>query len=104
VAGGGGEPTGYEWIIQVISIVISWLYYAGLESSSQMGTLGKRLLGLKVTDLEGQPIGFGRATGRYFGKILSAIPLGLGFFMMLADEKKQTWHDKMAGCLVVKER
>jgi len=102
--GSGADMTGVQWITNAISILIGWLYYAGLESSSQMGTLGKKILGLKVTDLEGQRIDFGRATGRHFGKILSAIPLGLGFFMMLADEKKQTWHDKMAGCLVVKER
>lgn len=103
-AGSGGNLSGREWIFNVVGLVIGWLYYAGLESSSQMATLGKRLVGIKVTDLEGRQIDFGRATGRHFGKILSAIPLGLGFFMMLSDPRKQTWHDKMAGCLVVKAR
>ncbi len=79
-----------------------WLYYAGLESSPQRGTFGKRWLGLKVTDRQGRRIGFGRATGRYFGRFLSMMPLYLGFLLMLADSQRQTLHDKMAGCLVVR--
>jgi uncharacterized RDD family membrane protein YckC len=103
-AGGGRDMSAVQSLINVISIVIVWVYYAGLESSSQMATFGKRLLGLKVTDLQGQRIDFGRATGRYFGKILSGLALLIGFFAMLWDDKSQTWHDKMAGCLVVKAR
>lgn len=85
-----------------ISLLIGWLYYAGMESSSRRATIGKSILNLRVTDLQGQPITFGRATGRYFGKILSALPLLLGYFLMISDERKQTWHDKMANCLVLR--
>jgi len=101
---GGSTPTGEEAVFNVIGLVFSWVYYAGLESSAKMSTFGKRLLGLKVTNLQGQRIDFGRATGRYFGKILSALPLALGFITMISDERKQTWHDKMAGCLVLRQR
>lgn len=105
VAGGGitGEQTPEQGLLwNGISIVLTWLYFAGMESSGQMATLGKRALGLRVTDLEGERIGFGRATGRHFGKILSGLALGIGYLVMISDEKKQTWHDKMAGCVVLK--
>jgi len=88
------------WI--VLYYLLGWLYYAGCESSAQRGTLGKRWLGLKVTDLLGRRIGFGRATGRYFARLLSAAPLYLGFLLMLGDPRKQTLHDKMSGCVVVR--
>ena len=84
--------------------LISWLYYALLESSALQATLGKRALGLRVTDLHGQRISFGRATGRYFGKVLSAITLGVGYLMAGFTARKQTLHDLVASCVVVKVR
>lgn len=84
--------------------MISWLYWAGLESSQKQATLGKRALGLKVTDMQGEPISFGRATGRYFGKYLSPLILGIGFLMAGWTAKKQALHDLMAGTLVVKRQ
>lgn len=85
-----------------LSIFIAWFYYASMESSSAQATLGKQALGIKVTDLDGRPITFMRATGRHFAKILSAIPLGIGFLMPIFTERKQALHDMVAGCLVVK--
>jgi uncharacterized RDD family membrane protein YckC len=104
MAGGAGKETGGQLILNGISVLAGWFYFAGLESSAQMATLGKRALGLRVTDLQGQRIDFGRASGRYFGKILSTLALFIGFLTMISDEKKQTWHDKMAGCLVIRQR
>ena len=52
--------------------ICKWLYYALMESSGQQGTLGKMALGIKVTDMNGNRITFGRATGRYFSKIISS--------------------------------
>ena len=89
--------------IVVISAVLKWLYYALLESSSWQATLGKMALGLQVTDLEGRRIGFGRATGRFFAKIISGIILYIGFIMAGFTEKKQALHDMIAGTLVVKK-
>jgi uncharacterized RDD family membrane protein YckC len=87
----------------LISAVLKWLYYALLESSSWQATLGKKALGLEVTDLEGRRIGFGRATGRTFAKIISAMILYIGFLMAGFTEKKQALHDMMAGCLVIRK-
>jgi uncharacterized RDD family membrane protein YckC len=85
-----------------VSILVNWLYSAFLESSENQATLGKRALGLKVTDMNGNRISFANASGRFFGKYVSAIILLIGYLMMLWDDKKQTLHDKMAGTLVVK--
>jgi len=80
----------------------TWLYYALMESSKHQATIGKLALGLKVTDMNGQRISFARATGRYFGKIISGMILLIGYIMAGFTEKKQALHDIMANCLVVK--
>lgn len=85
------------------SVVLDWLYYALMESSSSQATVGKLVMGLKVTDLEGGRINFGRATGRFFGRYISGLILLIGYLMMLWDDRNQTLHDKMAGTLVVKK-
>lgn len=100
----GEDLDGIGPVFNLLGLVIGWLYYALQESSPHMSTFGKRALGLKVTDLNGHPITFGRATGRHFGKILSALALLLGFILMVADPRRQTWHDKMADCLVLSTR
>jgi uncharacterized RDD family membrane protein YckC len=100
-----------EWIplmgmfgrLAAIRFVINWLYYALLESSAWQATLGKKALGLEVTDLEGRRIGFGRASGRFFGKILSTIIIFIGFFMIGFTAKKQGLHDILAGTLVLRK-
>jgi uncharacterized RDD family membrane protein YckC len=86
----------------LVSTVVSWLYYALMESSAKQATLGKMALGIMVTDLEGRRIGFGRATGRYFAKILSALILGIGFLMAAFTARKQGLHDMIAGTLVIR--
>jgi uncharacterized RDD family membrane protein YckC len=88
--------------INGISFLISWMYFALCESSSWQGTVGKKVLGLRVTDLNGQPITFAKATGRHFGKIISALILGIGFIMIAFTDQKQGLHDTMAGTLVLK--
>jgi uncharacterized RDD family membrane protein YckC len=82
--------------------VVIWLYFAGLESSSKQATLGKMALRLAVTDLNGGQLSFGRASVRFWAKILSALPLGIGFLMTLVGEKKQGLHDVIAGSVVVR--
>ena len=85
----------------IISIVLAWLYFAVMESSTKQGTIGKIILGIKVTDIQGERISFSKATGRYFGRIVSVIILMIGFIMIAFTEKKQGLHDMMTGCLVV---
>jgi uncharacterized RDD family membrane protein YckC len=55
------------------NLVIAWLYFSICESQSWQATLGKKIVGIKVTDLNGQRISFARATGRYVSKFLSSI-------------------------------
>jgi uncharacterized RDD family membrane protein YckC len=85
----------------MLKIIISWLYYAILESSKYQATVGKIALGIKVTDLNGARVSFPRATGRYFGKIVSAAIFMIGFLMVAFTEKKQGLHDILAKTLVV---
>ncbi len=90
-------------IINVVSIAIAWLYFAGFEASSKQATPGKMVLGIIVTDVNGSRISFGRASGRFFAKIVSGLILGIGYLMAGFTEKKQALHDMMAGCLVVRK-
>ena len=87
----------------VLAIVIYWLYYALMESSSRQATLGKMAVGIKVTDMNGNRINFMHATGRYFGKIISGAIFFIGYFMIIFTDKKQALHDIMAGTLVVRK-
>jgi uncharacterized RDD family membrane protein YckC len=64
-------------------------------------TPGKALLGLRVVRLDQKKVTFGCAARRCFGYWLSAVPLLLGFVWILADERRQGWHDKLAGTCVV---
>jgi len=91
-------------LIFLIIMVVPWLYWALMESSSHQATLGKMALGLNVTDLKGERLSFGRATGRYFGKFVSELILYIGFMMAGWTAKKQALHDIMAGTLVVKKQ
>jgi len=87
----------------LIRTVLNWLYYALLESSAWQATLGKKALGLEVTDMQGMRISFGRATGRFFAKIISGIILFIGFIMAGFTERKQALHDMIAGTLVIRK-
>ena len=79
-----------------------WLYFALSESSDKQATLGKQAVGIKVTDMDGRRITFVRASGRFFGKIFSALILYIGFMMAGWTAKKQALHDLMADTLVVR--
>jgi uncharacterized RDD family membrane protein YckC len=87
--------------MRVGSILAGWLYGSLLESSSWQGTIGKRVVGLRVTDLSGNRISFAKATGRHFGKILSSLICLVGFIMAAFTEKRQALHDMLAGTLVL---
>jgi uncharacterized RDD family membrane protein YckC len=84
-----------------VTTIVGWLYFAGMESSSRQATIGKSLLGIYVTDLDGNQISFLRATGRYFAKFISAIILLIGFIMAAFTARKQALHDIIASTLVL---
>jgi uncharacterized RDD family membrane protein YckC len=89
-------------VIILSSIVGIWLYHAWLESSAWQGTVGKRLLGLRVTSMTGERISFWHASGRFFGRILGTLPFFAGYLTMLFTERKQALHDLIASTLVVR--
>lgn len=87
------------WFVWVL---VPWLYYVSCECSAWRATPGKLALGLRVTDEYGRRIGFGRATGRFFGKFVSGFILDIGYMLAAWTERKQALHDLMAGCCVVR--
>lgn len=92
-----GETAG-----QGLATLLGLAYFVYLEGSPSGQTVGKRAMNIRVVDAEsGGPIGFGRALLRYVARILSAIPCLLGYFWMLWDSNKQTWHDKLSTNVVV---
>lgn len=98
-----GTTTGIPALSFLIGTVFGWLYYALLESSPKQATLGKQALKIVVSDLNGERISFGRASGRYFSKYLSSLILLIGYIMAAFTQKKQALHDMIAGTLVFKQ-
>jgi uncharacterized RDD family membrane protein YckC len=107
----GHPPSPQEWFGAggmhfhgfVVTQILHWIYYAILESSVWQGTLGKKVLGLEVTDLAGARVSFGRATGRFAGRYVSMLTLGIGYIMAGITQKKQALHDIIAGTLVIRK-
>ncbi|MDP3028608.1 MAG: RDD family protein [Deltaproteobacteria bacterium] len=95
------EATYGIFVAGIASGLINYVYFALFESSSRQATLGKMALEIKVTDIYGSRIKFGRAILRNFGKIISILTLFIGYIMAAFTKKKQALHDMMAGCLVV---
>ncbi len=94
---------GVIFLAATVSLVFTWLYHALMESSEWQATLGKKVLGLVVTDMGGQRVSFGRSTGRHFGKLITnLVPAFIGYIMAGFTEKKQALHDMLAGCLVLR--
>jgi uncharacterized RDD family membrane protein YckC len=86
----------------VVAIALGLSYYGWLEGSPSGQTVGKRAMNIRVYDFRvGGPIGTGRGIGRYFARIVSAIPCLLGYWWMLWDKERQCWHDKLVGSVVV---
>lgn len=88
----------------LVFMAIEIVYFAGL-TAAYGATVGKMVLGLRVVTTNGQKIGFGKAALReIIGKWISGLVFGLGYLWVAFDEKKQGWHDKIAGTYVVKIR
>jgi uncharacterized RDD family membrane protein YckC len=100
---GGPAQNALLLLLYPAVFALGWLYWAGMESSSMQGTLGKRAFGVVVTDLAGRRVSFGRATGRYFGKMLSGMTFYMGFLMAAFTMKRQALHDMLAGTLVLRQ-
>lgn len=105
--GGGDDPfasgAGIALIglIYVVSIGIPLLYFSWMHSSTHQASLGKMAVGIKVVRTNGERISFWRAFGRYWGMVLSALILLIGYLMAGFTERKQALHDMISDTLVV---
>jgi uncharacterized RDD family membrane protein YckC len=84
-------------VLPAIAVILFWVY--------RQATPGKMAIGAKIVDAKtlGKP-STGQLIGRYFAYYLSSIVLLLGFIWVGFDARKQGWHDKLAGTLVVRSR
>ncbi len=86
-----------SWVFPAIAVIIFWIY--------KSATPGKMVVGAKIVDAgTGAPPSTGQCIGRYLGYYLSIFPLFLGFLWIAFDSRKQGFHDKLAGTVVVKTR
>lgn len=86
-----------------LSSLIFAAYYVVCWTSLGAGP-GGRLLGLRIVQRDGSPIGFGKAIIRFLGSIVSSLVISLGYLWAAFDPEKQTWHDKIASTYVVAEK
>jgi uncharacterized RDD family membrane protein YckC len=86
-----------NWILPAIAVILFWIY--------RQATPGKMAIGAKIVDEKtlGKP-STGQLVIRYLGYYVSIIPLMLGILWVGFDARKQGWHDKLAGTLVVRSR
>jgi uncharacterized RDD family membrane protein YckC len=98
--------TGMETLMGLLAWLVltlgPFLYWPVLESSRWQATVGKRIMGLQVTDAHGGRLSFVHALMRMLAKIVSSIPLGLGFVVAAFTARKQALHDLIVRTLVVR--
>ncbi len=86
-----------SWVFPAIAIIVFWIY--------KSATPGKMAISAQIVDAQtGGKASTGQLIGRYFGYYISGIPLGLGIIWVAFDKRKQGWHDKLAGTVVVRIR
>ena len=84
------------YIVPIVATIWFWLRY--------MGTPGKMATKLRIVDAAtGNKMTTGQAIGRYFAYIIAMLPLCLGLIWVGIDKKKQGWHDKLAGTVVIRD-
>lgn len=86
-----------SWVFPFAAAIWFW--------RARQATPGKMALSLHVVDAKtGATMSMGQSIGRYFAYIISIIPLGLGFLWIAFDARKQGWHDKLVGSVVVRSK
>jgi len=84
-------------LLPFIATIWFWLRF--------QATPGKMATNLRLVDAKnGKKISTKQSIGRYFAQIISIIPFGLGYFWIVIDKKNQSWHDKLAGTVVIRSR
>ena len=97
-----GQVRNVGIMASIPSLVIFWIYFSVLHSSEWQASVGKKALGLKVSDKYGNRISFGRATVRYFATILSGWIFLIGYMMVGWTKNKQGLHDMIVETYVVR--
>lgn len=86
-----------SWVLPALAVILFWI--------SKQATPGKMALAMKVVDARtGGKLSVGQSIGRYLGYFVSLLPLSLGILWVGFDKRKQGWHDKLAGTVVVRTR
>lgn len=95
----------FGWVVVpltgTLSVVIFICLYHITFTTVLGQTPGKILMGVRVLTVDGSRVTFWRATLRMFGYVIAMIPFFLGFFWVLIDDRRQGWHDKIAGTFVL---
>jgi uncharacterized RDD family membrane protein YckC len=100
-SGAGASPLAhsehflFEWLLPAVAVIAFWM--------ARQATPGKMLIAARIVDARsgGKPSA-GQAIARYLGYFVSTIPFGLGLIWVGLDDRKQGWHDKIAGTVVVR--
>jgi uncharacterized RDD family membrane protein YckC len=105
IASGGQDTSASAAVlVNLLAIVVPWLYYTIAESSPWQATPGKLLVGLRVVSDAGARISFGRANGRFWAIQVSGLTFGIGYLLCAFTPRKQALHDLISGCCVVSVR
>lgn len=98
------DPRTMEFMIwfHAGALVIRGLYWAGMESSRWQATLGKKMLGLVVVDETGHRAPLRQTSIRFLGRLFCELTFGLGYLLILFDERRQGLHDRLARTFVVR--
>ena len=92
---------GARSIVRNVSLVLYVVYSGVMDASRLQGTLGKWLLGIGVVDCEGGRLTYQQSVLRNSTKVVSFV-LVIGLLVALRTPARQTWHDRVAGTLVVR--
>jgi uncharacterized RDD family membrane protein YckC len=96
-------PGGVGTLIMMLTWLIGPAYFIVMEGMPDGQTLGKKALGIRVVrKSNGAPLGYGLAIGRYLARFVDFLTMGLGLLWAAWDPLHQTFHDKIAGTLVVR--
>ena len=96
-------PSALGGIIMMFTWLIGPAYFVIMEGRPDGQTIGKKATGIRVVrKANGAPLGIGLAIGRYLARFVDAVTLGLGLLWAAWDPLHQTFHDKIAGTLVVR--
>lgn len=98
----GGMFLSMMFVVPLLNSAFTYLYFVRSERAEGRGsTLGKYALGLVVTDMNRELIPTKTANARFFAKVLSGLPAGIGYLLAAFTEKKQTLHDMLTDTQVL---